>query len=68
MNEKTRRALERSEDRFLALKAIAGMRIAEDTNRAETLALCMAIARIEVEKCGVECSTIGKEPRSLLGG
>ena len=36
-----------------ALWAIANMQILEHTNRAEVLALCMAIARIELEKCRI---------------
>ena len=39
-----------------ALWAIANMQIREDTDKGEVLALCMSIARLELEKC----STAGK--------
>jgi len=35
-----------------ALESIANMRITESTDKSEVLALCMSIARIEVEKKG----------------
>jgi hypothetical protein len=38
------------------LWAIANMQITENTDKGEVLALCMSIARIELEKC----STAGK--------
>ncbi len=34
-----------------ALWAIANMQITENTDKGEVLALCMSIARIELEKC-----------------
>jgi hypothetical protein len=34
-----------------ALCAIANMQIQEETDKGEVLALCMSIARIELEKC-----------------
>jgi hypothetical protein len=34
-----------------ALWAIANMQVQEHTNKGEVLALCMSIARIELEKC-----------------
>ena len=33
-----------------ALRAIANMQVQEETDKGEVLALCMAIARIELEK------------------
>jgi len=39
-----------------ALWAIANMQVKEETDKGEVLALCMSIARIELEKC----STAGK--------
>lgn len=39
-----------------ALWAIANMQVQEETDRGEVLALCMSIARLELEKC----STVGK--------
>jgi len=39
-----------------ALWAIANMQVQEETDKGEVLALCMSIARIELEKC----STAGK--------
>lgn len=41
---------------YAALWAIANMQITENTDKGEVLALCMSIARIELEKC----STAGK--------
>ena len=41
-----------------ALWAIANMQVQEETDKGEVLALCMSIARIELEKC----STGGKFP------
>ncbi len=37
-----------------ALWAIANMQILETTDRGEVLALCMSIARLELEKCSTE--------------
>lgn len=37
-----------------ALWAIANMQIQEDTDKGEVLALCMAIARLELEKCSTD--------------
>jgi len=39
-----------------ALWAIANMQVQEETDKGEVLALCMSIARLELEKC----STAGK--------
>ena len=39
-----------------ALWAIANMQVKEETDKGEVLALCMSIARLELEKC----STVGK--------
>ncbi len=39
-----------------ALWAIANMQVKEETDKGEALALCMSIARLELEKC----STAGK--------
>jgi hypothetical protein len=39
-----------------ALLAIANMQVQEETDKGEVLALCMSIARLELEKC----STAGK--------
>jgi hypothetical protein len=39
-----------------ALWAIANMQVQDETDKGEVLALCMSIARIEIEKC----STAGK--------
>ena len=41
---------------FDALWAIANMQIKEETDKGEVLALCMSIARLELEKC----SKVGK--------
>ena len=37
-----------------ALRAIANMQVEKDTDKGEVLALCMSIARIELEKWGKE--------------
>ena len=50
----TEHALKSAHD---ALWAIANMQITENTDKGEVLALCMSIARIELEKC----STAGKK-------
>ncbi len=34
-----------------ALRAIANMQVQEETDKGEVLALCMSIARLELEKC-----------------
>ena len=39
-----------------ALWTIANMQVKEETDKGEVLALCMSIARLELEKC----STAGK--------
>ena len=49
----TEHALKSAHD---ALWAIANMQITENTDKGEVLALCMSIARLELEKC----STAGK--------
>lgn len=49
----TEHALKSARD---ALWTIANMQITENTDKSEVLALCMSIARIELEKC----STAGK--------
>jgi len=47
----TEHALKSAHD---ALWAIANMQVQEETDKGEVLALCMAIARIELEKCSTE--------------
>ena len=37
-----------------ALWAIANMQVQEETDKGEVLALCMSIARLELEKCSVD--------------
>ena len=49
----TEHALKSAND---ALWAIANMQVQEETDKGEVLALCMSIARLELEKC----STAGK--------
>jgi len=49
----TEHALKSARD---ALWAIANMQITENTDKSEVIALCMSIARVELEKC----STAGK--------
>lgn len=44
----TEHALKSAHD---ALWAIANMQITENTDKGEVLALCMSIARVELEKC-----------------
>ena len=44
----TEHALKSAHD---ALWAIANMQIKEETDKGEVLALCMSIARVELEKC-----------------
>lgn len=45
---------ERTESLLNALKAIAGMTVTETTNHAQLSALCIAIAKVELQKfcCG----------------
>lgn len=47
----TEHALKSAHD---ALRAIANMQIKEETDKGEVLALCMSIARLELEKCSTE--------------
>ena len=37
-----------------ALLAIANMQVQEETDKGEVLALCMSIARLELEKCSAD--------------
>ncbi len=43
-----------------ALWAIANMQIKKETDKGEVLALCMAIARIELEKCSGAIAAMSK--------
>ena len=47
----TEHALKSAHD---ALWAIANMQITENTDKGEVLALCMSIARVELEKCSAD--------------
>jgi len=47
----TEHALKSAHD---ALWAIANMQITENTDKGEVLALCMSIARVELEKCSTD--------------
>jgi len=46
----TEHALKSAHD---ALWAIANMQVQEETDKGEVLALCMSIARLELEKCSI---------------
>jgi hypothetical protein len=43
-------AAEKAESYKAALEAIAGMSISDETDKSEALAICIAIARIEIAK------------------
>ncbi len=46
--------------RLQVLECIANMQITKSTDTSEVLGLCMSMARLEMEKSGIECSTVGK--------
>jgi hypothetical protein len=46
--------------RLHVIECIANMQITESTDIREALDLCMSMARLEIEKCGIECSAAGK--------
>ena len=54
----TEHALKSAHD---ALWAIANMQITENTDKGEVLALCMSIAKVELEKCSSEGDTTMQE-------